>query len=920
VRGLAAITALLRRARAEPGVLATLFGLVTITALVVALSPRLFERVADEGLRYDVGRATSQQRDLQVTLTDSIRAGTDDPLEFVRARGENHVDRFPRSVRDVIDASDFVIETPRFGLVDPPNYTTFVTLRYQDRVEDRLRIEEGRLPAPLAQSADPMAPGRFEVAISSETARATSLRVGDVLPAILDSSDPLIRLVFPRPTGTVELHVVGRFSVLDPADPAWFDDLTYARPGIGGSEEAPIAFTSALFAPAAYGDVEGLGLPTRNRWRYHVDASRLDAGQLESLVPDLRRLDTSFSPSAAPGGVLYRSGLPDIIAGYLRQRASTEAVLSVAAIGPLAVAAGALALVAAIVIRRRRMTLALARGRGASSRQLLLAQLWEGLLVTVPAAVVGLVVARFAVPARADLVSAVGAVIVALAVTALLVLATWPRARRARREIERDDLPARRLSPRRLVFEVTTVVAASGAAWLLRERGLGSARSSDALTGFDPFVAAAPVLIGLATALLTLRLYPIPVRGLAWLSARRRDLVPALGLRSIGRDRASATLPLLVVTVTVAIGVFSSVLALTIDRGQVLASWQEVGADYRAESPAGTDFTLDIDPSSAAGVEAVAPALVAPASFVTGDTRRGATATLVAIEPAAQAVVLAGTPVVLPSPAAFAGAPDGPDAGSPERPIPVVISRRLPNDWPALAAGDAFTIGVRDQVLDATVTAIADALPGVPRGAPFIVAPLGSVAAGWDGPALRPNTFFARAPESAAAALQSAAGPSAEVTSRHTILAAQRDAPLVAAIGRGFGIALIAAGLYAGLAIIAVIVLDAQRRARELAYLRTLGLSGRQSVSLTFVEHAPPTALALGIGVVLGLAVAWLTEPGLGLDAYIGRAVPVRLQVDWVAVLVIAGTVVGVIVLMVAASSWLARRLEPAEALRIGDA
>jgi ABC-type antimicrobial peptide transport system permease subunit len=89
---------------------------------------------------------------------------------------------------------------------------------------------------------------------------------------------------------------------------------------------------------------------------------------------------------------------------------------------------------------------------------------------------------------------------------------------------------------------------------------------------------------------------------------------------------------------------------------------------------------------------------------------------------------------------------------------------------------------------------------------------------------------------------------------------------------------------------------------------------------LTFVEHAPPTALALGVGVVLGLAVAWLTEPGLGLDAYIGRAVPVRLHIDWVAVAAIAGTVVGVIVVMVAASSWLARRLEPAEALRIGDA
>ena len=920
MRGLAAITGILRRARAERGVLLTLFALVAVTSLVVAISPRLFERVADEGLRYDVARGTSTQRDLQFSTNVRIRAGDDDPMRFVRARGEDVEARLPMSVRDLIDHADFVLETPRFGLTDPPAFMTFMTLRYQDGVTDRLTIDQGRLPTRLDPPTDPDALPRFEIAISTETAQTTLIEVGDVLPASLDVSDTLVRLLFPRPTADIELQVVGLFSVTDADDPAWFDDLAYARPGIGGSEEVPIAYATAVFAPEAYPEVAALGLPTRNRWRYHVDPARLDAGRLETLVPDLRRLDTTFAPSqSTQGGLFYRSGLLSLIDRYLERRASTEAVLSVAAMGPLAVAAGALGLVAAIVIRRRRVTLALARGRGASARQLLAAQLWEGLLISAPAAIAGLLVARAVVPARADPISAFGAIVVAAAVTGLLVLATWPRARRARRDIERTDLPARRPSPRRLVFEATIVLVALGSAWLLRERGIraGAAGSGD---GFDPLIAAAPILIGLATALLTIRLYPVPVRVLAWLSARRRDLVPALGLRTIGRDPGTATLPLLIVTVTVAIGVFSSVLALTIERGQVLASWQEVGADYRAESPSGTDFSLAVDPSTVDGVQALAPALVTPVAYVTGDTARNTGATLVAVDPVAFAAVLVDSPMAPPEAATFADAPTGPEAGSADRPIPVVISRRLPDDWPALSAGDSFTFGVRNQLFEATVAGVADAIPGRPVGASFVVAPLSSVAAGWDGPAFRVNTFFIRASEGAAPDLQAAIGSSAELTSRHAILAAQRDAPLVAAIGRGFGIALIAAALYAALAIIAVIVLDAQRRSRELAFLRTLGLSGRQSVSLTFVEHAPPTALALGIGVVLGLTVAWLTEPGLGLDAYIGRAVPVRLQIDWVAVAIIAGTVVGVIVLMVAASSWLARRLEPAEALRVGDA
>ncbi len=916
MRFLGAVAVLLRRLRAERGVAVALVVLVTLTSFVVAISPRLFERVADEGLRYDVDRGTALQRNIQFTSIDSIRAGEADPLEFVRARGENTFERLPASVQGSIDTGDFVVETPRFGLTDPPNFTTFVTLRYQDGVADRLTMVEGRAPAAVEQGNDDPAT-QFEIALSTETAQQLLVELGDLLPATLDAGDPLLRLIFPRPTARVDLHVVGLFTVDDPDDPAWFDDLPYARAAIGGTVDAPIAFSSVLFAPDAYRDIDALGLPGRYRWRYHVDAARLDSGRLETLIPDLRRLDLAFGTNrATPGSVVYRSGLLDIIDAYGARRAATEAVLAVAAIGPLAVALGALGLVAAIIIRRRRTGLALARGRGASAGQLLAAQLWEGLLLTVPAAVVGFVAARVAVPARSDPVSAIAAVLVALAVTALLLLVTWPRAIRARQETEREDLPARRLGPRRIVFEATFVAVALAAVWLLRERGL---RSGAATSGFDPFLAAAPMLIGVAIALITIRLYPLPVGVLAWLGARRRDLVPALGLRSIGRDPGAATMPLLVITLTVAIAVFASVLALTIDRGQIAASWQETGADYRLAASTEAGFPADIDPSAVPGVEAVAGAIITPTTRIIGEGDRNAPATFVALDPTAYSAVLGGAPLAVPNPAAFTTAPVEPDAGTTQRPIPVVISRRLPTDWQPIALGETFDIGVRGQTFTFSVVDVADDLPGLPRSAPFILAPFASVAAGWDGPDLRPTVLYVRGSDAIAADLRAALGPSAEVASRHESLAARRGAPLVGAIGRGFGIAVLAAGTYAALAIASVVFLEGQRRARELAYLRTLGLTGGQSVSLTFVEHAPPTLVALAVGVVLGLGVAWLLEPGLGLGAFIGPAAPVRLHVDWTAIAAIAGIVLAAIVVMVAASSWLARRLEPSRALRIGD-
>jgi hypothetical protein len=219
------------------------------------------------------------------------------------------------------------------------------------------------------------------------------------------------------------------------------------------------------------------------------------------------------------------------------------------------------------------------------------------------------------------------------------------------------------------------------------------------------------------------------------------------------------------------------------------------------------------------------------------------------------------------------------------------------------------------------VAAQADDLPGLQRGAPYLLVPLPSVEAAWTGPRLRPTTSFVRGPANVGGELREAfVSPSVGVISRHDVLAARRDAPLIAAISRGFGVALLAAATYAALSIGAAISLDSERRSRELAYLGTLGLSGRQSVWLTFVEHAPPTALALAIGIGLGLVVAWLLEPGLGLGAFAGSAAAVRLHVDWAAVAIIGATVAAVVVAMVVASSWLARRREPAQALRIGDA
>ena len=99
------------------------------------------------------------------------------------------------------------------------------------------------------------------------------------------------------------------------------------------------------------------------------------------------------------------------------------------------------------------------------------------------------------------------------------------------------------------------MIAALGGAYLLRRRGLSPEG------GFDPYLAAVPVLVGLAAAIVALRLYPLPLRALAWAAAPRRDLVPALGLRRLARQPTLAVAPLLVVLLATSVGVLAATMA-----------------------------------------------------------------------------------------------------------------------------------------------------------------------------------------------------------------------------------------------------------------------------------------------------------------------------------------------------------------------
>ncbi len=932
MRSLWAAALLLRRLRTERGIILLIFGLVAVTSFVFAAAPRLFNRVSDDALGYAVRLAPGSERNLTLRLDTSLAPDAEGGVAAIRAHGDQLAEQIPTSVAALISDRSLRITSLSFVVSDPLIYETHISLRYQDGLPDATRLVSGRwpvdrgVPLPMVSvrtgsdapdEGTTVEPVILEAALSTAEATELGVRVGDRLAVALDPGDPFVRNI-PYQIASTEFQVVGLYEPLDPNAEYWDGDASLLQVSLAGTDDHPIAYATAYIPAEMYPSLYSSRLPFHYEWGFRIDPQRLDAGQVAQLQVDLRRLGLIADPSS--GTIVVLTGLPGILDRYASERALSESVLSIAAIGPFGLASGAIAMVAILLVRRRRPTLALARGRGASGSLVLGTQLWEAILLAGGASLAGLLIAVSVIPARASALSPALAIAIGGAAVVLLVGANWPTASRPLGQLERDDTPLLRVAPRRLVIEMTIVFIAVAATLLLRQRGL-TVGASDSVARFDPLLASVPVLSGLAAGIVAMRLYPLPIRGLAWLAAQRRDVVPVLGLRTIGRHPAAANLPLLVLMLTAAFGAFSSVVASSVNQGQVVASYLDVGADYRVERIGIGALASSLDPGAIVGVEAVAPGIIDNSAAFASTRYQRATIHLEAVDPRAYEDVAAGSPADPRWPDAFLAEPAGTVPGTDENPIPALLSVRLPSGSADLGPGDTFHMTVSGQSMVFRLVQQRASFPGIGEQASFAVVPFNWLKAAFGNRLLPPSVLWLRAPGEVAGRLAATVADvtdSARIVSRYDAYATLRDRPLGAVVATGYELALVIAAIYMGLTIIGAVVLAGSRQTRDLAYLRTLGLSAPQGLALTVMEHAPPVLLALLPGVALGIGVAILSEPGLGLATFVGTP-GVPLFVDWPALMLMLAALIVVAAVAVAAGTWLSRRARLVDALRMGD-
>jgi putative ABC transport system permease protein len=803
------------------------------------------------------------------------------------------------------------LTAPLLGVLNPaPQAVAFkppqMEVAYRAALSGNARLVSGTMPQSATATGAHIV--TLQAAVTEATAKRFGLRLGSLVRLGQGST-------MPSTNPSIVLKVTG---VLEPADPGstfWTTDPLVAAPYLENPTTSPTWFGAALIGPNELSALQTAitGAIASMTWEFPLRTTGLTAAQ----VPGLMDAMTDMASGNAGEAAVQVAGPPlqappslaangtGVLSAFIAAQAAvgtTDALL----LAGVAAATAILLLIGAVTRTDAfRTELALSRARGGSTAQIAWRVLGATAGAAVPALAVGVALAVVAVPDGGDTTSWVlAAIAAAIALTAPALLAAWEhRGLRSLAGAGRADLAAPRRSARRLVIEATAIVVIVGGVVALRVRGLAPG------AGVDPYMVAAPVLIAIAAGLIAARVYPVPLRAVARVTAARRGSVGFLGIARSARARSVPMLPALALVVAMAVIALGGMVRAAVTSGQISASWQQVGADAVVNA---AGASTAISPAIQAAIAATpgvrrssAVFLMAPDSTQAANLLVGSSGSLsvgvVIVNPARYAALVADTPWPAFPARLLAAPPAGQRGGT----VPVIASPKVAADIRAGSRKLAF----EGSNVTLHVAATAGSTPALPSGGAFVILPAWASSRFIDN--TTPNTMLLAGAHIDLGALRAVVAhklPGGQVTSRTAALQAAADLPTVHASDLALEEAAGAAAACAVAAVLLGVLLSGKDRTRLGVWLTAMGMTARQARRLALLDVLPLLVVAILGGELASLALGPLIGPGLDLSAFTGSSAAVPLRPDLVALVAPAAGALILIMLTAAAQNALIRR------------
>lgn len=454
---------------------------------------------------------------------------------------------------------------------------------------ERVELVEGRWPYSSADGASISLDQPLEVAIDTTGAELIHLSTGDALeifPAISSS-----------PQTAARVKIVGIFQRIDPDDEFW-----YGVRRTFGHMEGQVAIVPLFTTEDAILEYAGRNYPgsyAEVQWFFFLNRSEIRARDVEHIQDTIQQVKKSPPPLENTSITI---GLDDLLKGYQEQILLARIPLYLMISLTTGILVYYLSLVSGLVIKSRSTETSLLKSRGITTPQIGLVAFVEGLLLAVPAVLLGPLLAlaisttlgRLFIEASADggpipvsmsfqafLLGTGGAL---LAVT-VLTISSLVASRKGLVEFRQSGArPPQAPFIHRSYLDVLALVLIGLIWWQIQSRGSFLVRSLG--TGeleVDISLLMGPVLGLLALGLLVMRFFPLVMALAARMLEPLGPVWLVQGLRRVSRDPIMAGALVVLLMLTTALGVIGSTFSSTIEQSQRDRALYLSGADLRVE-------------------------------------------------------------------------------------------------------------------------------------------------------------------------------------------------------------------------------------------------------------------------------------------------------------------------------------------------
>ena len=489
---------------------------------------------------------------------------------------------------------DFLRAWPAVQREEEPA-TRYVRMDGLSDAADHVKVLYGRMFSPRTDD------GTIEVLVTEKAFKELDLLLDEVYVV----SDLRELLVEP-----LRVKVVGVFGMADPGDPWWFESLA----NYDISLLADYGMMRERWADS------GSELLTGSWWSYAFDYHAITVGGLRTLVATLDRQTAELENNRLSWDLPM---LETLRSYFSRERVLTTTLWFLQS--PVLLMLGFfIAMTSGLVVRHEANEIAILKSRGARSRQVFLAYLLEGLLLSVVAVAAGPPVGyllcrligaadgflefvqRAALPLRLEGRAYLAAAGAALLLTATMLVPAWLASRTTIVLHKQRRSRAGRAPLWRRAFLDLILLALAGYGWY----GYRTQQKVLAVTGaragdlpLDPLLFAICICFIIGAGLLFLRLYPLVVELV--FRAGRRIWPPGLYATFLGVSRGGGgeQFLMLFLVITLAIGVFDAKAARTVNRSVEEKIRYATGADVtvREEWPTNRPSAMPSGPGAPGG-------------------------------------------------------------------------------------------------------------------------------------------------------------------------------------------------------------------------------------------------------------------------------------------------------------------------------